>query len=220
MGKPLFVDVVGASRADPEVPAPEVQLKAWVGILSMSAEPLIEFPCPPDATYLFGEEVIPSAAALVKLADDQFAFTTAESGGGTEGMFKRMSAVESSLNELRGMLQDALKLPKDQTPDGEQLPEATRLGARAKSMAAPKGGAPFAGLDRGTIAAARNAGVSESALHEMAKLMRRLDLSASTKDSAWGPWTWMPAISRRTRSPPHCRRAGPWRMRFCSLQRS
>ena len=38
-------------------------------------------------------------------------------------------------------------------------------------MAAPKGGAPLAGLDRGTIAAARTAGVSESALHEMAKLM-------------------------------------------------
>ena len=105
------------------------------------------------------------------------------------------------------MLQDALKLPKDQTPDGEQLPETTRLGARAKSMAAPKGGAPLAGLDRGTIAASPPSTRWRSSWQPRNHEWRRPDLSASTKDSAWGPWGWMPAISRRTRSPPHCRRA-------------
>ena len=83
LGKPLFVDVVGAYSGEIDVPAPEIQLKAWVGILGMGSEHLVEYPCSSDVTYDFGEGMLPYGPALVKLADDQFAFTTAESGGAT-----------------------------------------------------------------------------------------------------------------------------------------
>ena len=46
----------------------------------------------------------PFAEALVKLADDQLAFTMAESGLGGENMYRRMAAVENGILELRHMM--------------------------------------------------------------------------------------------------------------------
>ena len=94
---------------DVETPVAEVQIRAWVGVLWMEAENLVVFPCPEDVTYRFGDDVVRFAEALVWLADDKFAFTTAESGLGGENMFKRMAAVEIGVSELRNMMREALK---------------------------------------------------------------------------------------------------------------
>ncbi|CAE7947358.1 Calmodulin [Symbiodinium sp. KB8] len=71
------------------------------------------------AKSLFNSTVFPFAEALMKVADEHIAFTTAESGG--DGMLKRMTAVENGLLELKSMLQtptvgkeaETLQEPKD-----------------------------------------------------------------------------------------------------------
>ena len=104
LGKAISIDVVACSLSDLENPLPEVLIKAWVGVLSMHDEAKVDF-SNVDPTYSFGDGILPFAEALVKVADDQFAFTTAESGGGGDGIFKRMSLVESGLADMREMLQ-------------------------------------------------------------------------------------------------------------------
>ena len=118
--------------------------------------------------------LLPYPDALVKVADDQFAFTTAESGGGGEGMFKRMAAVESGLSDMKGMLQQLLR-SRGQTEDVGEPDLAP--GARPKAGAArakvratnPTSGTGLNALDPGTVGAARQAGISEAALEEMAR---------------------------------------------------
>ena len=75
LGKVLSVDVAGAYLIDLETPVAEVQIKTWVGILGIEAESFLEFPCQEEVTYRFSDGAAPFA---VKVADDQFAFTTAE----------------------------------------------------------------------------------------------------------------------------------------------
>ncbi|CAE7545289.1 Kidins220 [Symbiodinium sp. CCMP2592] len=131
LGKPILVEAIGAFPENMTVPAPEVTIKLWVGVLAMELESQVEYEAGAEAAkYLFNPQVLPFAEALVKIADEHFAFTTAESGG--EGMFKRMSAVENGLQELKSMLQ-ALNLGKDGTaaPDGVDPLRAARPKTKA-----------------------------------------------------------------------------------------
>ena len=171
LGKAIAVDVAGAYLVDLETPAAEVSVRVWVGILGMEAENLVEFPCPETANYRFGDSAAPYAEALVKVADDQFAFTTAESGLGGDNMFKRMSAVESGIAELRGLLKDALKAGGAGSLVADAKARAGPLGSRAKAASSPPGRVDLSGLDRSTVAAARTAGVTDQALGEMARLI-------------------------------------------------
>ena len=178
LGKALSVDVVAAAPDDPHVATPEVNLRVWVGILAMGEEANVVFPGG-DVTYDFGGGLLPYPDALVKVADDQFAFTTAESGGGGEGMFKRMAAVESGLSDMKGMLQQLLR-SQGQTEDvGEPdlapgaRPKAGAVRAKVRKVRAtnPTSGTGLNALDPGTVGAARQAGISEAALEEMARLI-------------------------------------------------
>ena len=173
LGKALGVDVVACSEADLENPLPEVSIKAWVGVLSMNDEAKVEFVTTPP-TYDFGTGVLPYAEALVRVADEHFAFTTAESGGGGDGIFKRMSLVESGLADMREMLKTLVGQTGEATP-------STATGARPKAglhtgKARASGGATqtagdLEALDRSTVAAARAAGISDESLKEMSRLI-------------------------------------------------
>ena len=92
----------------------------------------------------------------MKVADDHFAFTTAESGGGGEGMFKRMAAVETGLSDMKGMIEELLKAQGQRQEARE--PAEPLLGARAKAgTGRQRSGAQGQGLgnlDPGTVGAA------------------------------------------------------------------
>ena len=77
-------------RQDLEVPSPEVTIKLWVGVLSIEM-PLAEL------SYQF--------ATTILRPDEHFAFTTAESGGGGDGIFKRMSAVQCGLAKIKQLIE-------------------------------------------------------------------------------------------------------------------
>ena len=173
LGKVVAVDVAGCYLSDPETPVPELVIKVWVGVMSMEFEAACVFEEGSTETLTFGEGAIPYAEALVRLADEQFAFTTAESGGGGEGMFRRMAAVETSIGELT-LGATAREREKTAAKPAEQsAPQASAKQVRgAKPKGAPKAKAsPLDQMDRGTVAAARAAGVPEDALTEMAWMM-------------------------------------------------
>ena len=172
LGKAISIDLVASSLADLENPLPEVLIKAWVGVLSMHDEAKVEFSSQVP-TYNFGEGILPYAEALVKVADDQFAFTTAESGGGGDGIFKRMAVVESGLADMREMLQTLVgqKAGAAGTPSMGARPKASSTGGRKAAAGTTPGGKELSGLDRGTVAAARAAGFFEESLREMSKLI-------------------------------------------------
>ena len=173
LGKALGVDVVGCSISDLESPLPEVVIKAWVGVLSMHDEARIDFTAEPP-TYNFGDGILPYGEALVRVADEHFAFTTAESGGGGDGIFKRMSVVESGLADMREMLQTLVsqKVGASATTATGAKPKARATPAKKRSeTTAPQPAGDLGGLDRGTLAAARSAGIPEDSLKEMARLI-------------------------------------------------
>ena len=168
LGKAILVDVVGAYPADLGEPAEELVVRLWVGVLAMQAEASVSYQQGVEHTYSFGADALPYGEALVKVADEHFAFTTAESGGGGEGMFRRMSQVEAGLAEMKNLLQDLV---------AQKSSEASKpplLKPRTKSKAGKSRGEELGlqGLDPSTVGAARAAGISDEALKEMGKLVR------------------------------------------------
>ena len=142
LGKVVAVDVAGCYLSDPETPAPEVVIKLWVGVMSMEFEAAVSFEESSSENLNFGEGVIPYAEALVRVADDQFAFTTAESGGGGEGIFRRMAAVETGLSELKELLRENLKGKAKEAPSGSvgaETPGTKAAKAKAVRGARPEG---------------------------------------------------------------------------------
>ena len=95
----------------------------------MHDEARVDFTAEPP-TYSFGDGILPYGEALVRVADERFAFTTAESGGGGDGIFKRMLVVESGLADMREMLQTLVGLKV-----GASATAAT--GAKPKGQATP-----------------------------------------------------------------------------------
>ena len=79
------MDVAGCYINDPATPAPELSKKAWVGVTSLEFESAVAFDPVSIEGVTFGAGMIPFADALKRVVDDQFAFATAESGGGGEG---------------------------------------------------------------------------------------------------------------------------------------
>ena len=215
LGKAILVEVVGAAPQDPEVPLPEVTIKLWVGVLAMEQDALISYEREAgDMKYQFAPTVLPYAPALVSMADEHFAFTTAESNGGPEGIFKRMSAVESGLAEIKAMIANLGSMDAEKVADPAQEPREKARGARSKALAAPRRTA-MGGLDPATVAAARAAGVEDSALQEMGKLLaaKRLKKPEDVGRKAQHGGRSRPGRGRLCRGPGGAepRRAGPGR---------
>ncbi|OLP88085.1 hypothetical protein AK812_SmicGene30606 [Symbiodinium microadriaticum] len=124
LGKAIGVDVVASRPVSMSEAVPGIALRVWVGVFSMEMEAVIDY----ETDY-----------AWVKVADDQYAFTH-----GGDGIFKRASAVEAGLSELKDMIRD---------------------------MSREKEKMPLFGLDPGTVAASRAAGVDQGSLLEMGKLL-------------------------------------------------
>ncbi|CAE7704640.1 unnamed protein product [Symbiodinium sp. CCMP2592] len=172
LGKTLSVDCATAFEGARETPRPEISTKVWVGVLSMELEEKVQYLEETLPTYAFisgnPEEIVyPYGKALVTVADEHFAFMTAESGGGGPGIFKRMEAVETGLSSIQRLLENMQRGQEEE----EQPVRRKDLGARSKAVAAPGKRPLLAGLDPGTVAAARAAGVGEDALLEMSRLV-------------------------------------------------
>ncbi|CAE7297843.1 unnamed protein product, partial [Symbiodinium sp. KB8] len=176
LGKALSVDCATSFEGARETARPEISTKVWVGIISMELEEKVQYLEDAFVTYAFisgnPEEIVyPYGKALVSIADEQFAFMTAESGGGGPGIFKRMEAVETGLSTIQRLLENLQRQQGEEEDPPRQKDRGAERGARSKAIAAPAKRPPLPGLDGGTVAAARAAGVDEEALQEMSRLV-------------------------------------------------
>ena len=176
LGKALSVDCATSFEGARETARPEISTKVWVGIISMELEEKVQYLEDAFVTYAFisgnpEETVYPYGKALVSIADEQFAFMTAESGGGGPGIFKRMEAVETGLSTIQRLLENLQREQGEEEDPPRQKDRGAERGARSKAIAAPAKRPPLPGLDGGTVAAARAAGVGEEALQEMSRLV-------------------------------------------------
>ena len=180
--KPTLASVAGVvAGEDPSHPSDGAEIKVWVAYVSAELEAEIrqevaEDIFEPPFTDAQGRDCAPYAPALIALADDHFSFLTAESGAAkperhTEDKFeKRVSAMESSLAEIRETLKTLAGSAAPQVPPHAKAQSPASAGP-PKAKAASQASIP-AGLDRSVVAAARAAGISKEHLGQMAQLLK------------------------------------------------
>ena len=166
------------SRAEP---TEAINIKTWVGYLSKRFEDKVEYfgvGEEPEADIRFltenGENgYLPWAEALVAVADERFAFASALSQeSATEAGFSKL---EAGLGDIRKILDRLSGSAGAIQEDRHKATKAPSAKPKTKTTAAASkrwpGSGTGGGLDPEVAAAARGAGVPESHLKEMEKLI-------------------------------------------------
>lgn len=188
LSRPVLIEVAGEEITDTETV--ETTVKVWVGVVK---EDLIAAANVGEAeepgALEFGEElgpgqrVVPSAEALIEVADEHFAFTTAASGEPAKRptpkrkargptMEHRVSSLEDGIKQIQQVLTDLpekLRQQKTEEPKTKGKTTAStgvRAGGEAEVFTIP-------GLDPGSVAAARAAGIGEEQLQTLGKLFSK-----------------------------------------------
>ena len=155
-------------------------------------EAMIEIPTAEDEVVEvdFGEDLLPFAEALVQIAQDHFAFFSAEEGAGepeaagdgSADLHGRMQQMEIMMQNMSSQL--AALVPTMASVDLTQKPPAAVAKAlpsaktKAKQKAQPARevddeAEKYPNLDPGVVAAAMQAGIEAGALEEMELLMSK-----------------------------------------------
>ena len=148
------------------------QIKIWTGFLDPKVEVGLDFVSQLIPTWRFGEkdgeELVPYAPALIEVAQENYAFMTAESQAPIVEPPKprgeeRIDQLESTLLQLKSTI--------DKLVVGQQRP-------RPKPAPAPREGATqpprtIAGLDESTVQSALAAGIPLNHLQEMGNILKQ-----------------------------------------------
>ena len=180
--KPISVLVAACSCDDREVIVPDTNIKIWLGLLKEQFLDELEFPSSVPELCIFPTEnqednYLPSAEALMQIADEKYAFLTAESGSHqgrdpTEDQGQRLSQLEESMAEIRSSLAALLKRPGAVVPVAVELPPA-KPRTRPTVPSREAEGFGFAGLDRQVVQNALAAGVPADHLEQLGKIARQ-----------------------------------------------
>ncbi len=175
--KAVSVAVAAVEDDHRDIIVESIFIKAWIGLLSPSFEECIEVPA--DEDYLpwptedDEEGFVPSGRALLAVADEKFTFLSAESEPpemGVPDTQHRLSALEDGLSQiqqsLKVLLQQHSKDPQE-APVGHPRPKP----APSRAAPLPPREDGIAGLDRGAVQAALQAGVERSHLEELAGML-------------------------------------------------
>ena len=189
--KPTLVEVLAVSAEDRTELQEDTFLKVWIGFLKPEFMMNVQLATDvSEGELIFGEAegapLLPSADALVAVAQEHFAFFSAEetgpgtrypahprsSGSGAPDLETRMTRMEDTMIEINRTLQNLSPLIGKTTPPVLQpsskkssVPSKAGLGKeRAK-------GQDYPGLDSAVVTAALQAGVPETSLREMQKLI-------------------------------------------------
>ena len=175
---PFTVELVDRSVAPEERSDTHFEtIKVWVGVLAPWAEESVYYEPEgseaevPDYSFSSGEpNLLPSAAGLEKIFSQQYQFASATSGGG--GRPPAASGVEQRLTSLEQSLQSVVQ--SLQRLSGENPRTVTNAKAAPAPCAPPPGlpRRPAGGgaVDLSVVQAARDAGVPEAQIQEMAAL--------------------------------------------------
>lgn len=150
------------------------EIKVWVGYLDKRLEEELLFLQDEGMSYHFGsvsggDFLLPYGPALIEVANEHFAFVTAESGlplepeeSGGQKVEERLENLENTLAALSANVSKLVGAPSVMAP-------------KEKQRAKPKGGETKkqpAQMDSGTVKAALDAGVPMAHLQEMGKILR------------------------------------------------
>ena len=176
--KPALISVAAVPRGDRETGEDlGFSLKAWVGILDPRWEGEISFDEDEEPGKKFGgevEDILPLAQALVDVANEQYAFLTAESGvpgqpearapPGAVDTEERIQVLEAGMLSIQESLQQLLKKPQVtfKNPTSKAKPKP----------AVKKDAKTVAGLDGGVVQSALTAGIPLSHLRQMGDILR------------------------------------------------
>ena len=185
--RPVLAEVAGLEVTESE--QTETVVKVWVGVVKedLIASAQVGEAEEPGALD-FGEElgpltrVVPTAESLIDVADEHFSFTTAASGEPKKPTPKR-KARGPTMDTRVTVLEDGLKQIQQTL---SELPG--KLQPQKAATVKPKSGAvaegerkevvgpavfPIPGLDPGSVAAARDAGISEEQLQVLGKMFAK-----------------------------------------------
>ena len=170
LSKVLQCSVVSSQAGEREVATPDRQVKVWIGLLAVELELTIEFVLDrePDHPFLCedGEPGLPFAQGLVDVAAERFTFQSALSHqevAGERPEERRLKLLEEQMMQLQSSIQLLTQ----------------KLDVKKPVAAAPKvapkvaGSEKVAGLDPQVVNAARQAGVPEAHLLEMAQIVAK-----------------------------------------------
>ena len=173
---PFTVELVDRSVAPEERSDTHFEtIKVWVGVLAPWAEESVYYEPEGseaevhDYSFSSGEpNLLPSAAGLEKIFSQQYQFASATSGGG--GRPPAASGVEQLLTSLEQSLQSVVQ--SLQRLSGENPRTVTNAKAAPAPCAPPPGlpRRPAGAVDLSVVQAARDAGVPEAQIQEMAAL--------------------------------------------------
>ena len=184
--KALLLKVPGCGGEDRESPLDSTTVLVWVGWLRAGFEKWVEFSAGADPSFEFvvkdGTKCLPYAHALVDAANEKFALKELQD---PQPMEARLTAMEEQFATMQSGLEELLAMQRGgdgfvSAQDG--MEEAPAAGAATRSkppkakvqVKAPPGlGTAFSypGLDPGTVTAARQAGIPEGQLQQMANLL-------------------------------------------------
>ena len=180
--KPVSLAVAACSFDDRLHQLDQVFSRVWVGFLNPTMEGDVNLPeDPEDVSISFwsedgSQEVLPFAEALVSIADDKFAFLSAVSGD-QELADDRLSQLEKSVADIKeGLAALLAHNPSAQAPRPKPAPAAPRAKSQGAPSVLPKP-APVSGLakelDQSVVQAALAAGVEQSHIEEMSRLLKK-----------------------------------------------
>lgn len=178
--KATVVEVLAAMADTKQQVDPAAFLKCWIGYLKDDlVNNLLPFDTFESCAGTFGvsegEFLVPAAESLIAVANEHFAFFSAEgeprdgSRSGGVGLAKRVTAIEDTLAKLSSGMETLLAA---KNPPQVDRPPALRT--RAATAAKTKATAPrvtFPSLDQGVVQAALQAGVPAHSLAQMEKLV-------------------------------------------------
>ena len=179
--KPALAVVAGVIPGDPPSQASSgVEVKVWVAYASGQLETQIraeehEDVLEPAFADSDGQACLPYAASLIQLADDHFAFLTAESeiarpsrGPGVRMTDRRIAALEESVGDIKMALATLVEQTRPAVGSARPAPPKTQTEKLEPILKKTD----ISGLDKSVVASARAAGIPDEHLAQMAKLMK------------------------------------------------
>ena len=173
--KAVSVAVAAVEDSHREVAVDNVFIKVWIGLLTPRFEACIEAASEETALGFHTEDqeegFVPMAQALMAVADEKFAFLTAESASVIQAeteLKDRLSALEAGMMNI----QDTLKTLGQ--PKAAPNAIAAALPPKPKSAIKVGGledGDGIAGLDPGAVKAALQSGIDRAQLEELSALL-------------------------------------------------
>lgn len=202
LSKVFAAEVLACSTSDRSSPTDGVYIKVWFGLLKPEFEECLQSDESLEPSQFFltvqsEDGFLPYAQSLISVADDKFAFMSAESSvpqsrvrpEGSASMETRMTQLEASVQDIAKSLKEMIRESTSAavpvpSPKASETPVAPSP-KRPSALRPPK----YAGLDPGVVSAALQAGIDAQQLAELSRMIgsKKSGLKDSPSSKTQGP---------------------------------